>query len=107
MGQEYDRDEPPYAVQAGVLTQGWYLLQVDGNRPDMGFHVRLVTVQAESRRPSSWHIESPHETCEGPEYIKVCYHQSVINTEKVSEVQHRVGRRGSEVVDSKRSLPLS
>ena len=42
MGQEYDCDKPPYSVQAALFTEGWYLIQADGDPPDMSFHVRLV-----------------------------------------------------------------
>ena len=43
MGQENERDKPPYAVKAGVFTEGWYLLQAERDRPQVGLDVRLVT----------------------------------------------------------------
>jgi len=53
VGQEDDRDKPPYAVDSGVFTQGWYLIQGHRGRTDMSLYVRLVTVQVE---PISWQI---------------------------------------------------
>ncbi len=47
MGQEYDRDKPPYEVVLSVVIQGWYLLQADGDRPAMGLYVRFVAPQIE------------------------------------------------------------
>ena len=47
MGQEDHRDKPPYAVQARVFTEGWYLVQVDRDRLQMGLYVRLVARQIE------------------------------------------------------------
>lgn len=47
MGQKDERDKPPYAVNTDVLTEGWYLLQAERDRPQMGFYVRLVAIQIE------------------------------------------------------------
>jgi len=33
MGQEYDRDKPPYEVLPPLFTEWWYRLQGDGKWP--------------------------------------------------------------------------
>ena len=45
MGQEDDRDKPPYAVNSEVFTQRWYIINADRYRPNMGFYVALVTFE--------------------------------------------------------------
>ncbi|MCC6508079.1 MAG: hypothetical protein IT423_03165, partial [Pirellulaceae bacterium] len=47
MGQEDNCDKPPYAVKARVFTQGWYLIQVDWDRLQLGSDVGLVARQIE------------------------------------------------------------
>lgn len=47
MGQEDDRNKPPDAVQTRVITEGWYLVQVDRDRLQMGLYVGLVACQIE------------------------------------------------------------
>lgn len=47
MGQEHNRDKPPYAVQERIITQGWYSLERSLDRAEKRLYVRLVLIQIE------------------------------------------------------------
>lgn len=47
MGQEYDCDKPPYAVEAAVFDQRRYIVESDRYLPHLGRYVRLVAPQIE------------------------------------------------------------
>jgi hypothetical protein len=48
MGQEYDRDKPPYTVFSGIFFQGWQLIQANWKVPNMSLYVVLVAFQIEA-----------------------------------------------------------
>jgi len=59
LGQEQQRDEPPYAVIQRVFTQGWYLIESDRDRAQVGLYVRLVALQAELLARRQGHTRGP------------------------------------------------